>query len=307
MAKGKAEGRTGAAGKAAKAADAAAPPRLLSGGNPQIPKGEGDAPVQAYLAALPGWKRETGHRLDALIAETLPEVRKAVKWNSPLYGIEGRGWFLGLHSFTKYLKLAFFRGAALKPPPPVASKDPDTRYFHIHEGERLDEAALADWIRQAAALPGWDPGARSGGTAQRKAKPDAGAAAAEEVPPASAQIDGTIAALGDWRGAMLARLRAVIRRADPEVEEEVKWRGVPVWSHAGILCTGETYKDKVKMTFARGAALDDPAGLFNASLQGNARRAIDIREGEAVDEAALADLIRAAVQLNLSRAGRRKR
>jgi hypothetical protein len=132
-------------------------PRLLSGGNPQIPKGEGDAPVQAYLAAMPGWKSDAGRRLDALIARTVPGVRKAVKWNSPFYGVEGQGWFLGVHCYARYLKLAFFRGAALSPPPPVDSKDENTRYVHIHEGDALDEPMLASWIRQASALPGWSP------------------------------------------------------------------------------------------------------------------------------------------------------
>lgn len=132
-------------------------PVLLSGGNPQIPKGEGDAPVRAYIAAMPGWKSEAGRRLDALIVRTVPGVRKTVKWNSPLYGIEGQGWFLGIHCFTKYIKLAFFRGAQLDPLPPVASKDENTRYVHLHEGETLDEAQLASWIAQAARLPGWTP------------------------------------------------------------------------------------------------------------------------------------------------------
>lgn len=132
-------------------------PVLLSGGNPQIAKGEGDAPVQAYIAAMPGWKSDAGHRLDALINRTVPNVRKAVKWNSPLYGVEGQGWFLGVHCFTRYIKLAFFRGASLDPLPPVASKDENTRYFHIHEDEVVDEAQLARWIEQAAALPGWIP------------------------------------------------------------------------------------------------------------------------------------------------------
>lgn len=129
-------------------------PRLLSGGNPQIPKGYGDAPVQAYIAALPGWKRAAGERLDALIVKTVPKVCKAVKWNSPLYGIEGDGWFLGVHAFNRYLKLAFFQGADLDPPPPVASKTASARYFHIHEGEALDEGQLAAWIAQASRLPG---------------------------------------------------------------------------------------------------------------------------------------------------------
>ncbi|SEB60707.1 hypothetical protein SAMN05216452_2407 [Nitratireductor aquibiodomus] len=133
------------------------PPRLLSGGNPQIPKGDGDAPVQAYIAAMPGWKREAGRLIDRLIVRELPQVRKAVKWNSPLYGIEGQGWFLGLHCYTRYIKMAFFHGVALEPLPPVASKDANTRYFHLHEDEVLDEARFASWVRQASALPGWVP------------------------------------------------------------------------------------------------------------------------------------------------------
>jgi hypothetical protein len=116
----------------------------------------------------------------------------------------------------------------------------------------------------------------------------------------SEQIDGRIAELGDWRGETLARIRAIVRKADPEVVEEWKWRGVPVWSHNGIVCTGETYKQVVKMTFAKGAKLEDPSGLFNSSLEGNTRRAIDIREGEQIDEQALAALVRAAVALNAS-------
>ena len=121
----------------------------------------------------------------------------------------------------------------------------------------------------------------------------------------SQQIDAKIASLNDWRGETLARVRALIREADPEVVEEVKWGGVPVWSHAGILCTGESYKAAVKLTFAKGASLEDPTGLFNASLEGNTRRAIDIREGEAIDAAALKALIRAAVELNTTRAAER--
>ena len=132
----------------------AEPVRLLSGGNPQIPKADGDAPVQAYIAAMPGWKRDVGQRLDALIVRTVPGVRKAVRWNSPFYGVEGQGWFLGLHCLTKYIKIAFFRGASLDPLPPVESKQKDVRYFHIHDGDELDEALVASWIRQASELPG---------------------------------------------------------------------------------------------------------------------------------------------------------
>jgi hypothetical protein len=132
-------------------------PALLAGGNPQIAKADGDAPVQAYIAAMPGWKSDVGRRLDALIARTVPGVRKAVKWNSPLYGVEGQGWFLGIHCLTRYVKVAFFRGASLRPLPPVESKNKDTRYFHIHEDDQLDEELVASWIRQASQLPGWAP------------------------------------------------------------------------------------------------------------------------------------------------------
>jgi len=129
-------------------------PVLLSGGNPQNAKGYGDAPVQAYIAAMPGWKRDAGHRLDALIEKTVPGVRKAVKWNSPFYGVEEGSWFLNLHCFDKYIKVAFFRGTSLRPVPPVASKSQDTRYFHVHENDTLDEAQFTAWVKQASALPG---------------------------------------------------------------------------------------------------------------------------------------------------------
>jgi hypothetical protein len=134
----------------------AAKPKLLAGGNPQIAKADGDAPVQAYIAAMPGWKRDVGRRLDALIVRTVPNVQKAVRWNSPFYGIEGQGWFLDIHCLTKYVKVAFFRGTSLRPVPPVESKVKDVRYFHIHEGDRIDEEILASWIRQASELPGAD-------------------------------------------------------------------------------------------------------------------------------------------------------
>ena len=128
---------------------------LLSGGNPQIPKGEGDAPVQAYIAAMPGWKSELGRRLDALIEREVPGVRKAVKWNSPFYGVEGQGWFASFHVFTRYVKLTFFKGTSLEPLPPGGTpKSGETRWLDIHEGA-WDEARLADWIGQAAAIPGW--------------------------------------------------------------------------------------------------------------------------------------------------------
>ena len=132
-----------------------AKPALLAGGNPQIPKADGDAPVQAYITAMPGWKRDVGRRLDALIVRTVPGVRKAVKWNSPFYGVEGQGWFLNFHCFTNYVKVTFFRGTSLRPVPPGESKHKDVRYLDIHEDEELDEAQLAGWVKQASQLPGW--------------------------------------------------------------------------------------------------------------------------------------------------------
>jgi hypothetical protein len=134
---------------------AAKPVKLLSGGNPQIAKADGDAPVQAYIAAMPGWKSNVVRWLDTVIVRHVPNVRKAVKWNSPFYGIEGQGWFLAVHVFTHYVRLAFFRGTSLQPVPPGPSKSDDTRYLDIHEDDQLDEAQMATWVKQAAALPGW--------------------------------------------------------------------------------------------------------------------------------------------------------
>lgn len=133
----------------------AAGPVLLSGGNPQIAKADGDAPVQAYIAAMPGWKSDVGRRLDAIIVRAIPDVRKAVRWNAPFYGVEGRGWFLNFHCFTKYVKVAFFNGASLDPLPPEASKDENVRYLNIYEDGRFDEAQFAAWVKQAGELPGW--------------------------------------------------------------------------------------------------------------------------------------------------------
>ena len=150
---------TGGQGKRSNATKDKSSPRdgapvLLSGGNPQIAKADGDAPVQAYIAAMPGWKGDVGRSLDALIVRTVPNVRKAVRWNSPFYGIDGQGWFLSFHCFTKYVKVTFLNGASLRPPPPVESKHHNVRYFHIHEDEQLDEDLMEHWIRQAAELPG---------------------------------------------------------------------------------------------------------------------------------------------------------
>ena len=133
-------------------------PALLAGGNPQIAKADGDAPVRAYIGAMPGWTKDVGRRLDALIVRTVPGVRKAVRWNSPFYGLEGQGWFLSFHCFTRYVKVTFFRGTSLRPVPPGESKHKEVRYLDIHENGPLDEKQLASWIEQAASIPGWEGG-----------------------------------------------------------------------------------------------------------------------------------------------------
>lgn len=129
-------------------------PVLLAGGNPQTPKGYGDAPVQDYIAAMPDWKQDVGRRLDALIVRTVPEVTKAVKWNSPFYGLDGEGWFTSFHCFQRYIKVTFFRGTSLDPVPPESSKSEGVRYFHIPENGEFDEELVASWMRQASQLPG---------------------------------------------------------------------------------------------------------------------------------------------------------
>ena len=151
--------RNGLPAKKAKPGGAEAEPaKLLAGGNPQIAKAEGDAPVQAYIAAMPGWKRELGERLDALVVRSVPQVRKAVKWNSPFYGIEGQGWFLSFRVFTHYVKVSFFRGMSLQPIPPGGTeRSKEARWIDIRKGDELDEAQMAEWVKQAAALPGWVP------------------------------------------------------------------------------------------------------------------------------------------------------
>ena len=151
---GKTSAKSAKAAKKATTKRPAAKPALLSGGNPQIAKGDGDAPVQAYIAAMPGWTAPIGRQIDRLIEAAVPGVAKAVKWNSPFYGVPGKGWFLSYHCFAKYVKVAFFNGASLHPLPPEASKDVDIRYLHIREDEPLDEALFTDWLRQASELPG---------------------------------------------------------------------------------------------------------------------------------------------------------
>lgn len=147
--------RTASGPKGTKAGSGSGKAVLLSGGNPQIPKGDGPEPVAAYLAAMPGWKQDVGRRLDALIERTVPDVRKAVRWNSPFYGVDEVGWFVSYHCFDRYLKVTFLNGSKLDPLPPVGSKDPDARYVHLHEDDELDEVLLTRWLQQSSSLPAW--------------------------------------------------------------------------------------------------------------------------------------------------------
>lgn len=264
--------------------------RLLAGGNPQVAKADGDAPVQAWIAALSGWQRERAVRVDELVTRALPGVAKCVRWNSPLYGAEPGTWFLGLHVFTKYLKLAFVQGASLQPQPPGASKQAHVRYLDLREHDELDEPQFMAWVQQASRLP-----AEHLRTSTKPARSNA----SSQPSPASAQIDARIAELPDWRGTTLALVRALILRTLPDVVEEWKW-SVPVWSRDGILCTGESYKNAVKLTFPHGAAFPDPKRLFNSSLGGSTRRALDLHEDSALDERAFATLLRAAAKFNRS-------
>lgn len=152
---GAARGRGAGAAKVRSAARAArGAPKLLSGGNPQIAKGDGEGPVRAYIEAMPGWKREVGRRIDEIVTRAVPRVKKAVRWNSPFWGIEGNGWFMSLHCIERYVKVCLFSGASLTPAPPVGSKKPGVRYFHVHEEDVIDEKLVAGWAKQAAALPG---------------------------------------------------------------------------------------------------------------------------------------------------------
>ena len=274
-----------------------AKPKLLSGGNPQIAKGDGEGPVRAYIDAMPDWKRRVGRKLDALVTRSVPGLRKAVKWNSPFYGVEGNGWFLSFHCFARYVKVTFFNGAALNPLPPGVSKHKRVRYLDVREDDLLNERQFVDWMKQASQAPGW-----SGGSSGAAKACDVMKGKSHSVK-SSPSVSAKIASLPDWRGEMLAKLRAIVMGADPEIVEEVKWRkasnpaGVPVWSRDGMICTGETYKTAVKLTFAQGAALKDPSGLFNAGLGGGTRRAIDFHAGDTVNARALTALVREAGEI----------
>jgi uncharacterized protein YdeI (YjbR/CyaY-like superfamily) len=217
--------------------------KLLSGGNPQIPKGDGDAPVQAYIAAMPGWKRAVGERLDALIERHVPKLQKAVKWNSPFYGVEGQGWFLSTHCFTHFVRITWFQGQALKPIPPGPSKDPNARYLDIREGGIADEQQLISWIKQAAALPGWFSHATG--------------EAAKSAP--NPKVAWFFAQEGPWQ-ACHALLRELALESG--LTEELKW-GHPCYTMEGknvFLMHG--FNDHCALLFHKGALLKDEHQLL---------------------------------------------
>lgn len=226
--------------------------KLLSGGNPQIAKGDGDAPVQAYIAAMPGWKRAVGARLDALIERHVPKLRKAVKWNSPFYGVEGQGWFLSTHCFTRFVRLTWFQGRSLRPIPPGASKDKHARYLDIHEEGIADEKQLISWIKQAAALPGWMS------HAPREAAPSA----------PNPEVAWFFARKGPWQDCY-ARLRELALASG--LTEELKW-GHPCYTLKGknvFLMHG--FNDYCALLFHKGALLKDEHRLLvqqTANVQG---------------------------------------
>jgi uncharacterized protein YdeI (YjbR/CyaY-like superfamily) len=230
-----------------KLGDAAAP-RLLAGGNPQIAKADGDGPVQAYIAAMPGWKHDIGVRLDALIEGAVPGVGKAIKWNTQFYGAEGQGCFLSFHCFTKHIKVGFFRGASLRPLPPVESKQEDVRYLHIHEGDSIDEARLTSWIRQAAALPGWSASGLS--SSEPNASTDGGT---------HPNIDRYVDKEKTWQEELKA-LRTIL--LDCALTEEWKWNKPCYMFEGGNVASIARLKNHCWLMFFRGALLKDNDGVL---------------------------------------------
>jgi len=219
------------------------PAKLLSGGNPQIPKGDGDGPVQDWIAAAPDWKQAICARLDELIEQTVPNVTKAVKWYSPFYVGPGNGWFLAMHVHSRYVKVTFFFGRELKPMPPVDSTDPHARYYHVLEKPGIDERQFMDWVRQAAAIPGWDPGMKAG---LKRSDPNP-------------QVDWFFAKQGPWRESFLLLRELALASG---LKEELKW-GHPCYTLNGknvFLIHG--FKDHCALLFHKGALLKDPKSLL---------------------------------------------
>ena len=262
------------------------PVKLLSGGNPQIPKGEGDAPVQAYIAAMPGWKRAVGEQLNALIERHVPKLQKAVKWNSPFYGVEGQGWFLSTHCFTRFVRLTWFQGRSMTPMPPGPSKDPQARYLDILERGIEDEPQLISWIKQAAALPGWFSHAQE--------------EAAKSVP--DPKVDRFFAKDGPWK-ACFAALRELALQSG--LTEELKW-GHPCYTINGknvFLMHG--FNAYCALLFHKGALLKDEHQLL-VQQTANVQSARQIRFTGEQQIAKLAPVLRATIRqaIALEQAGK---
>lgn len=250
-------------------------PKLLSGGNPQIAKGDGDAIVQAYIVAMPGWKQDVGRRLDALVVRTVPGVRKAVRWITPFYGVAGEGWFLAFHCIAKYIKVTFFRGTALRPVPPVESKMKDVRYFHIHEDDEFDERLLASWIRQASELPGercFESDGDSGASGARPSSPAPRGSAkspARKSPAVHTDTKKYNSAQAPADRAICERLAELIASGLPEAENKV-WHAHPVWFLDGNPIVGYSkLKNCVRLLFWSGQSFSEPGlteeGTFKAA------------------------------------------
>jgi len=218
-------------------------PKLLSSGNPQIPKGDGDGPVQSYIAAMPGWKRDVGRRLDALIERTVPNVRKAVRWNTPFYGVAGKDWFLALYCYTKKVQVTFLRGASLQPVPPIESKHPQARYLDLHEDEELDEALIETWVRQASELPG-----------------DHLFEQRSDMQP-NPEVDAFVSRAKTWSGE-IRKLRSTLLECG--LEEALKW-GKPCFMKGGKnVAIIQPFKQHCALMFFKGALLEDTHGLLRS-------------------------------------------
>ncbi len=263
-------------------------PKLLSGGNPQIPKGDGDAPVQAYIAAMPGWKGDVGRRLDALITRTVPNVRKAVRWNSPFYGVDGQGWFLSFHCFDKYVKVTVHNGASLKPLPPIESKHPTVRYFHVYQDEAMDEALVTRWIKQASQLPGEDlfetnVGSRAAGVRNPK-------------------IDALFEKSKKWKKEK-EKLRTLL--LDFPFLEELKWGKACYTFQQGNVALILGLKNYCALGFLKGSLLKDPQNiLVSPGQHSQSMRQIRFTEMKQITDAAptLKAYIREAIEVERARA-----
>ncbi len=269
---------------------AASAPALLAGDNPRVPKGDGEGPVRAWIEGLPGWKRAAAERLDALILAAVPGAQRAIRWTSPVYGLRGRGWFVGVDATRHYLKLAFFRGASLQPPPPEPSRTTEARYLHLHQDEAIDETRLTDWLRQAAALPGWEPGS--------------GRSAAAPSPTApSPEVDAWARRARLWPDES-ARLRLVLRTCG--LDETLKW-GKPCYTLDGAnIAIIQEMKGFLALMFFKGSLMDARGDVL-VSPGKNSRFGRRIELTSLVELSALEPTIEDCVReaIALERSGRR--